>query len=361
MQLSFLAPSWVESLIQTEGRAVKQAAQIPVDLTTKGTFHVGSAAKGVATGVAAYVLANQVISMYTTGHPTWENKEEGRKFDAFVPDPLGKSEGFWLSPLSTMAEISHDIKKGAAKGEGPITIGSKLITNKLSPISRATKTLITGRDYADRKLDESGRVKQLGKDIVPVPLPLVGVASDIPGQMTKQLASTFSLKLEPKSIRERINTLPLSERIADETKLQKNKKPMENSASAVERVIFEQEERHKELLSKYNKPDRQWMESRELTIPKVADKMKIQGVNLRLRDSELASLNTHIYEETSKVIKTLRENKDFAQANSETQKSIFEANVKAAIQLAKTKVQMEIESGSQNEPNKKANKKFKVL
>jgi hypothetical protein len=107
-RLAFLAPQWVESMARTEVGAVSQLA--------KGK--PGNLTAGVGKGLLAYMAATQVINMFTTGHPTWENEDSKHKLDAYIPDWIQGGPGFYMSPLSVVAEMSHDAIRYAEAGKG---------------------------------------------------------------------------------------------------------------------------------------------------------------------------------------------------------------------------------------------------
>jgi hypothetical protein len=138
-----------------------------------------------------------MLNMYTTGHPTWENDDKDHLMDAYIPDPTGKSGGFWISPLGVSAEVTHDVIRYRHSKGNLVDAAGQIVQNKFSPLLRAEEVLRTGRDYTGAKiLSEGERLKQAGKALLPIPLPASGLASDTPGQTQRQLYGSLGLKVE---------------------------------------------------------------------------------------------------------------------------------------------------------------------
>lgn len=202
-RIVFLAPQWVEGMVRTEAGAVKQAAKASVDVARGKPLVIGTLAKGVGSGVLATLIANQLINMATRGHPTWQNPEHGHQLDAFIPDPTGKSPGFFLNPLSIFAEITHDALRYYNDEPHALKVAGKIIYNKMSPLSHALGVLMFG--YNGRGGDLQGtwdRIKEGGKVLVPAPipfqpaLPYIGKNSP-PGSIERQIFSSAGIKVEP--------------------------------------------------------------------------------------------------------------------------------------------------------------------
>jgi hypothetical protein len=193
MRMIFLAPQWVESMLKSEAGGFGQLAKAPF------TGKVGSLGKGMATGIGAYFVASQILNMITRGHPTWENEEEGHKLDAYIPDVFGKSPGFFLSPLSVPAEITHDALRYAHSKEDSREVLSQIVRNKLSGPGRAASTVYTGRNYADVKLGNPWEVvKEAAISLAPIPIPASGfIKGGYPGQTQRQLFGSAGVKIEP--------------------------------------------------------------------------------------------------------------------------------------------------------------------
>lgn len=210
LRLAFLAPQWFESMAQSEARAYGQLAKAPF------TGKVGTLGKGMVGGIAAYILGTQILNYATRGHSTFENPEPGRKFDAFIPDIatplLNKAtggdrtvgEGYWLSPLSVPAEVTHDMirysRDLAPKEESvaPVAAGARILANKLSPPARATKTLLSGEEFGKSLPGSWERVKAAAIDLKPTPIATQGAISESrPGQFQRQIMASAGFKTEP--------------------------------------------------------------------------------------------------------------------------------------------------------------------
>ncbi len=211
MQMVFLAPQWVESLARREGRAVVQAGKAAVGVAAGKELHVGTVAKTVGTGLAAYVALTQLLNYLSRGHSTLENEEGEHKLDAFIPDPTGESDGFWFSPLSVFGEITHDFIRYSHTEPTAGDVPQRIQENKLGPVGRSLSVLRSGEDPFGTKLPTTWlRVQEAGLALVPLPIgakPLIqtvgqklgveGVEAPKPGALTRQAAGSLGFKIEP--------------------------------------------------------------------------------------------------------------------------------------------------------------------
>lgn len=205
-RLALLAPQWVESMARSEISGVGQLGKSAVDLATKRRLMVGSLGSGLANGLLAYMVGTQVLNLITRKQFTWQNPEKGHKLDAWIPDITGKSNGFFLSPFSVPAELTHDMVRYFEQSKSPNTVsrladaGSRIAGNKISPLLRAGKVLFSGRDYNDRKIPNVwDRIKPTAFALAPTPLPLAPIlkGNSEPGQLQRQLTASAGLKTEP--------------------------------------------------------------------------------------------------------------------------------------------------------------------
>lgn len=208
-RLLFLAPNWSTSQAIAEGKMFGQFAKIPFDLATGKGLRIGNVAQGGAQMVLAMLAANQIANLITRGKPTWENEEDGHKWDAFLP--IGKN-GMWLDPRTIAAETMHAVSKYAARGRNGMEILSQLITNKLSPGARAFGAAFTGRDSSGRNIPGGvgGRIAQVASDLTPLPMlanpffrqktgdftPVHPALENRPGAWVKQFSQAAGLKLD---------------------------------------------------------------------------------------------------------------------------------------------------------------------
>lgn len=195
-----LAPQWVESMARTE---VQGAGQIAKGLTYDPAVHksimTGTIGKGVSQGLLAYFIGTQLLNLATRGKPTWDNQEEGHKLDAWIPDVTGKGNGFFISPFSVVAELTHDMLRYAHKEGSTLKAAARIASNKASPLWRAGKVLLSGKDYNNRTIDDTWqRVKAAGWALAPVPIPAQApLKADYPGQLQRQLTASAGFKTEP--------------------------------------------------------------------------------------------------------------------------------------------------------------------
>lgn len=198
MRTVALAPQWVEGGVATELRSLGQAGKIPIDLFTKQTFRIGQLAKTMGTGLFAYLAITQIVNLASRGKPTWENPEKNHQLDAFVPDFLSGSGGYWMSPLTVFGETAHDWIRYEDKETSQLGIAARIIGNKLHPVIHAGRDLFLGRDFFGKPLPtDVERIKQAAYDVMPEPIPAKALHSQYKGQAERTLLSTAGIKVEP--------------------------------------------------------------------------------------------------------------------------------------------------------------------
>lgn len=196
-RLILLAPNWFESMARSEVYGYGQLGKAAVD-TARGQPKVGSVGKGMANGLLAYFIGTQVLNLITRGKPTWENEEEDHKMDAWIPDATGKSPGFFMSPMSVPAEITHDFfRYRSKKHDDSAESAFQIAKNKMSPMARAVYVMATGDTYKGKVNGTWNRAKQAAFSLVPVPIAGGGFFSDRPGQAQRQLTASAGFKTEP--------------------------------------------------------------------------------------------------------------------------------------------------------------------
>jgi hypothetical protein len=322
-QIAFLAPSWVEAMARSEAGAYAQGAKAVGNLA-KGKLELGTQAKGVGTGIVAYLVANQIINMASRGQPTWENKEKGRMFDAYIPPIWNNSKGFFLSPFADSAEMTYDVSRYMREGKGPVGAVAKIAQNKLSPVARAVDTLRTGRDYAGRRLNEKDTIKSAAMSLVPTPLPITGLASGIPGQEQRQIMTTLGFKTEPYGRHEDFAGKNMEQRVDEIVQDRQTRKPDPASrVRAVEEAIFQQQERSKEVMSGLSRADRGWMESRGMSMPGFSTNIRIGNIEVSMTPDEQREMVENVKTETKKIIAELKADPSFTAMPAEQQQEAF--------------------------------------
>lgn len=200
-RMVFLAPQWLEGMARTEIGAGVQAAKIISESIKARSLVVGSLAKAVGSGVLAAFIANQLVNLSSRGTFTWDNPEHGHQLDAYIPDVSGKGNGFFLSPLSVFAELTHDAIRYYEEDPHALKVAARITGNKFSPIMRAEEVLRTGKDFMGRNLDSTwDRVTEAGKALVPAPIPtqsLIMGRNMPPGSLQRQLTASLGIKTEP--------------------------------------------------------------------------------------------------------------------------------------------------------------------
>lgn len=211
-QILFLAPQWVEALARGEGRGYQQLGQGAYRAGTGKGFHFGTAGKSMGTGLAAYFIGTQLLNLATRGHLTFENKEKGHKMDAWIPELTGKTAGFFMSPLSVFAEITHDVLNYGQQKPDAASAVTQVLENKLGNLGRSLEVLFTGRDPItnEKLIGTWNRVLKSASQAVPVPITVsqpartLGhalapgrVAAPRPGMVQRQLTSSLGFKIDP--------------------------------------------------------------------------------------------------------------------------------------------------------------------
>lgn len=195
-RIIMLAPQWVEGGVRSEARAFGGTLKVPIDVA-RGNARVGNLTKATGNGLLAYAAVAQIINFASTGHSTWENEDPHHKLDAYVPDWISGSEGYWFSPLSVFAEMTHDFLKYDQQENSELGIVARIAGNKLNPVVRAGKDLAMGKDYFNRPLPTTmDRFKQAGYDLAPVPIPLQATYASRPGQAQQTLMSSAGFKVD---------------------------------------------------------------------------------------------------------------------------------------------------------------------
>jgi len=211
-QLIFLAPQWVEGLIQKEVRFGSRLAMAPYRMA-RGEVVLGPLGAGMARGLLGYFVLTQVLNLITRRQFTFQNEEEGHKLDAFIP--TGENSGFWLSPMSVFAEVAHDfIRLGETKPtvwEGIRQVGA----NKLGPWGRMWMVLATREDpFGERLTSTPAIIRTAAGQLLPTPISLSApgralghailpstVSPPRPGALQRQALAAVGIKVQPAGTR----------------------------------------------------------------------------------------------------------------------------------------------------------------
>ncbi len=220
-QLLFLAPQWVEGLIQKESRFISRTVRGGLNIASGGRIPtgreglpaMGTLGRGVGRGLVGYLAITQMINLATRGQLTFQNKEEGHKLDAWIPTPWnGKGTGFWLSALSVFAEVLHDYKRLRENKPTDWHVIRQIGENKLGPWGRLLVGMITAGEspYGEKPQSNLGVGLSIAGQVAPAPISLgkgfraLGhlispghVAPNPPGVGERQFFSAIGIKMEP--------------------------------------------------------------------------------------------------------------------------------------------------------------------
>lgn len=364
-QLAFLAPRWVESMAQSE---VRSAGQIGKSLIPGENFgKLGTLGKSTSGLLAAYVVATQILNILTTGKPTWNNDKD-HQLDAYIPSLTKEGKGFYLSPLSVVAELTHDALRYTKQGKNPAEVAAQITMNKLSPISRAIGTGFTGTDWQGGKIDDSwNRVKQVAFTLAtPAPLPLQASIRAVKQRdlspLEHQVFAMAGFKVEPESTAEILTRqtkgLNLKQRIQFEEgrqATQPQRTPEEKLAGA-EKAEENIVKRGSEMASQMSRSDRNWVESRGLSIPGYDNKLKFGDKSVTLTSDEMDKLSTHVQAAYVAAITKMRSDPRFNAADSEKQQIWFNNVMIGARKVARGELIREIQKSASTYPKPEASR-----
>lgn len=218
-QLIFLAPQWVEGLLQKEIRGAARAVTGPYDVVrnkfvqdAEKRIPFGTIGRGMGRGLAAYFILTQVVNLITRRQSTFQNAEPDHKLDAWIP---GGKNGFFISPLSVFAEVAHDILRYAEQKPMLNEALTQIGYNKLGPWGRLAVVLGTERNGQGEKLTSTPSVyREAAMQVVPFagasPISVSKLAREAghaiapslvapnqPGAVQRQLMSSAGIKVEP--------------------------------------------------------------------------------------------------------------------------------------------------------------------
>ncbi len=199
-RIAFLAPQWVEAMARTDLGAGLQAAKVPLELAKGNGLKVGTLARGVGAATVGFLALNQLINHFTQGGFTWDTNPDGHKMDAYIPDWVEGSKGYWLSPMATSMELTHDmVKYMGGEDKGALQAVGKLMGNKAGLGSRIVSDLLVGQTIGDPSkplVDTSDRLKEAASEMNPLPLTARMFQDSYLGSKERQIAGSMGLKLE---------------------------------------------------------------------------------------------------------------------------------------------------------------------
>lgn len=147
LSLLFLAPQWKEGRIRTDVSAITGSAKAAGQLATGKRPTINMQTRVVGSIILMNILANQAINMMTRGHSTFDN-EKGHELDAYIPDKLGGSAGYWLNPTANAEEVVFTMNQALQREGGDYwQAWLDFVNGNLSTVARPAAIGITGRKY----------------------------------------------------------------------------------------------------------------------------------------------------------------------------------------------------------------------
>ena len=205
LRIFFLAPGWQEGLLRKELAIPKALGKAVMDRSPQRLLEGrDTAARGIARGLVSMLVLTQVANLITRRHPTWENKEEGQKWNADM------GEGVFISPTSVYNEVAHDLIRLHETKRNNWDVVKQIGSNKLGFWGRVATVMATSRKPTGEAITTTGGVLgEVGKQLVPVPMTF-GKAGQLighslapglvpplePGQAYRQALATAGFKGE---------------------------------------------------------------------------------------------------------------------------------------------------------------------
>jgi hypothetical protein len=175
-RLLFLAPMWQEGLIQKElrfGTRTIGAGLRSTGMETgyrKGLPPMGALGSTMAKGLMNYFVATQLINLISRHRLTFQNQEPEHKLDAWVPLPGTKAGGFWLSPLSVFAEMTHDIVRLFQAKDRKYDAVMQMIGNRAGPYGKMLMIAATGESPMHQRYATTGGILTgMAQQVAPIP------------------------------------------------------------------------------------------------------------------------------------------------------------------------------------------------
>lgn len=210
-RIAFLAPQWVEGLIMKEAGLIGRATGFSRLGARAGAPHMGMLGRGMARGLMAMIALTQAINLISRRQPTWKNDDPWHKMDAFIPDPTGETDGFYMSPLSIFNELSHDLIRYIGSKKKTWDAIQQIGENKMGPWGRFMMVLWNAETpYGEKLTTTPGVTAEAAKQLVPMPLTFgkglqqlghviaPGIVKPVPrGQMFRQAVASMGVKIEP--------------------------------------------------------------------------------------------------------------------------------------------------------------------
>lgn len=214
MSLLFLAPQWTEGRIRSDIGAITGSIKAAGQAVTGKKPELNMQSRVVGSTILMYLLANQAINLATTGHSTFEN-EKGHELEAFIPDKISGSKGYWLNPTANAEEIMYTMEQSLKREGGDVwQAWLDFVGGRLSTVTQPLAVGVTGRQYGitgpyvnetnGKKPGYGGpsgeaKLEAMLKDVVPVPIGGGLVSSALTGKVDanteKRILTSVGLKV----------------------------------------------------------------------------------------------------------------------------------------------------------------------
>lgn len=218
-RMLFLAPQWVEGLVDKEVVSAARIAGTPLHamgLYRNNLAPLGTMGRGIGRGLMAMIALTQVINLIGTylkdgkPRPTWQN-ERGHEWDAWIPQIGAKGEGFYFSPLALFNELAHDLVRLIEQKPKAWDAVKQIGQNKLSPYGRLALVMATSQTPTGQYITTTpGVLGAAAQQLAPVPISFgkfmqagahlvaPGIVPPVkPEQIQRQTVASLGLKIEP--------------------------------------------------------------------------------------------------------------------------------------------------------------------
>ena len=231
-QILAFAPMWEEGLIMKEARFAGRLATRPAQYVagqaaralpgtrdwgerqvTSAKLGMGPMGRAMGRGLVGWLVLTQMLNLMSRKKFTWENEEEDRKMDAWVPLPWAKDEtdGFWLPTLNIFGEVTHKFTKNYRNSPNVAAALARTAASFAGPIAKAMEVMWTQRSPVGEVQTTTGAVvgealkTGVGSPLtIGIPLQSAGhlaapgiIPAPQKSDIVRRIGSLMGFKLEP--------------------------------------------------------------------------------------------------------------------------------------------------------------------
>lgn len=199
-------------------------------------------------------------------------------------------------------------------------------------------------ESGDRIIQGTRAAKGVGELLVPG----AGMIGDVAEAAERRMLYEPHDKKLSKASGKKVEDMGWKERYDAEKAFAKTREPMsaEARAKSAERNIGNVVKRGSELLKSVNKADRQWIESRGLSMPGYDNKIREGGTSMYLTKDEMKKMEVYVKEAVEEKMQIVRKKPDVY-----SQQKNFSELMSSAHAKARSRIIKEIKSHSENESN----------